>query len=230
MPEPQAMKTPTLRDALVAAAAMGAMYVLLLGQGLVLVRAGVSRTVALTVLPVAVVVALAVPAVWLVRHMRRRGLELGFARLGRRGWHLLWQAPAVVIGSAAATALVAPLFGIESGGESTGEVLARDADSAAPVLLLLAGYLILGPFIEEIVFRRVLMNYFDTLMPAAASVVATSAIFGAAHIAPPAIVFTFFSGIGLALVARFHGTITASFIVHVVNNLLASAAVIGALL
>lgn len=230
MPEPQAMKTPTLRDVVVAAAAMGAMYVLLLEQGLILVRAGVSRTVALTVLPVAVVVALAVPAVWLVRHMRRRGLELGFARLGRRGWHLLWQAPAVVIGSAAATALVAPLFGIESGGESTGEVLARDADSAAPVLLLLAGYLILGPFIEEIVFRRVLMNYFDTLMPAAASVLATAAIFGAAHIAPPAIVFTFFSGIGLALVARFHGTITASYIVHVVNNLLASAVLIGALL
>ena len=230
MPEPQAMKTPTLRDALVAAAAMASMDVLLIGQGLILLRAGAPRAVALTVLPVAVVVALAVPAVWLVRHMRRRGLELGFARLGRRGWHLLWQAPAVVFGSAAATALVAPLFGIEPGGDSTGEVLARDADSAAPVLLLLAGYLILGPFIEEIVFRRVLMNYFDTLMPAAASVLATSAIFGVAHIAPPAIVFTFFSGIGLALVARFHGTITASFIVHVVNNLLASAAVIGALL
>ena len=230
MPEPQAMKTPTLRDALVAAAAMASMDVLLIGQGLILLRAGAPRAVALTVLPVAVVVALAVPAVWLVRHMRRRGLELGFARLGRRGWHLLWRAPAVVFGSAAATALVAPLFGIEPGGDSTGEVLARDADSAAPVLLLLAGYLILGPFIEEIVFRRVLMNYFDTLMPAAASVLATSAIFGVAHIAPPAIVFTFFSGIGLALVARFHGTITASFIVHVVNNLLASAAVIGALL
>ena len=29
MPEPQAMKTPTLRDAGVAAAAMGSMYVLL---------------------------------------------------------------------------------------------------------------------------------------------------------------------------------------------------------
>ena len=230
MPEPQAMKTPTLRDAGVAAAAMGAMYVLLLGQGLILVRAGVSRTVALTVLPAAVLIALAVPTVLLVRYMRRRGLELGFSRLGRRGWHLLWQAPAVVIGSAAATSVVAPLFGLESGGDSTGDILARDLDSAAPVVALLAGYLLIGPFIEEIVFRRVLMGYFDTLMPAAASVVVTSAIFGVAHIAPPAMVFTFFSGIGLALVARFHGNITSSFIVHVVNNLLASAAVIGALL
>ena len=131
MPEPQAMKTPTLRDAGVAAAAMGAMYVLLLGQGLVLVRAGVSRTVALTVLPVAVLVALAVPTVLLVRYMRRRGLELGFSRLGRRGWHLLWQAPAVVLGSAAATSVVAPLFGLEPRGDSASETLARDLDSAA---------------------------------------------------------------------------------------------------
>ncbi|WP_070472594.1 CPBP family intramembrane glutamic endopeptidase [Corynebacterium sp. HMSC05H05] len=230
MPEPQAMKTPTLRDAGVAAAAMASMYVLLIGQGLILVRAGVSRTVALTVLPVAVLVALAVPTVLLVRHMRHRGLELGFSRLGRRGWHLIWQAPAVVFGSAAASASVAPLIGLEPGGDSTGDVLARDLDSAAPVLALLAGYLLVGPFMEEIVFRRVLMNYFDTLMPAAASVLATSAIFGAAHVAPPAILFTFFSGIGLALVARFHGNITSSFIVHVVNNLLASAAVIGALI
>ncbi|WJY97228.1 CPBP family intramembrane glutamic endopeptidase [Corynebacterium fournieri] len=229
MPELDTTKAPTLRDALVAAAAMVSVDVLLLGQGLLLLRADLPRSVALTVLPVAVVVALAVPTVMLVRHMRRRGLELGFSRLGRRGWHLLWQAPVVVLGSASATALVAPLFGIESGGGSTGEVLARDLDSATPVLMLLAGYLLIGPCIEEIVFRRVLMRYFDTLMPPAASVVATSAIFGAAHIAPPAIVFTFFSGIGLALVARFHGNITSSFIVHVVNNLLASAAVIGAL-
>lgn len=229
MPEPQAMKTPTLRDAGVAAAAMASMYVLLIGQGLILVRAGVSRTVALTVLPVAVLVALAVPTVLLVRHMRHRGLELGFSRLGRRGWHLIWQAPAVVFGSAAASASVAPLIGLEPGGDSTGDVLARDLDSAAPVLALLAGYLLIGPLIEEIVFRRVLMNYFDTLMPAAASVLATAAIFGAAHVAPPAILFTFFSGIGLALVARFHGNITSSFIVHVVSNVLASATVIGAL-
>lgn len=229
MPEPQAMKTPTLRDAGAAAAAMASMYVLLLGQGLILVRAGVSRTAALTVLPVAVLVALAVPTVLLVRYMRRRGLELGFTRLGRRGWHLLWQAPAVVFGSAAASASLASLIGLEPGGDSTSETLARDLDSAAPVLALLAGYLLIGPLIEEIVFRRVLMNYFDTLMPAAASVLATAAIFGAAHIAPPAILFTFFSGIGLALVARFHGNITSSFIVHMVNNALASAAVIGAL-
>ena len=125
MPEPQAMKTPTLRDAGVAAATMASMYVLLIGQGLILVRSGVSRTVALTVLPAAVLVALAVPTVLLVRYMRRRGLELGFARLGRRGWHLLWQAPAVVFGSAAASASVAPLIGLESGGDSTGDVLAR---------------------------------------------------------------------------------------------------------
>lgn len=82
--------------------------------------------------------------------------------------------------------------------------------------------------LEEVVFRRVLMGYFDTQMSAAASVLLTSAIFSAVHIAPVVILYTFFLGIGLALVARFHGNITASYIVHAANNLLASAATFAA--
>ena len=42
-------------------------------------------------------------------------------------------------------------------------------------------------------------------------------------------VYTFFCGVGFALVARFHGGITASFIAHAANNVLASMAVITAL-
>lgn len=230
MTERRTNSAPTLRDVAVAAAAMAAVYILLLAQGLVLLRAELPRPVALTALPVIILISLLVPTVLLIRYMRRHGLEIGFTRLGRRGWHVLWQAPAVVVGSAALTAFVGPLLGLAPDGESTDDVLARNVDSAAPVLLLLAGYLLLGPFIEEIVFRRVLLGYFDTVMPPVGSVLLSSAIFGAAHIAPPAMVYTFFCGIGLALVARFHGNITSSFIVHVANNTLASATVIAALM
>lgn len=229
MSENRTQKAPALRDALVALAAMAIMYALLAGQGLLLVHANVSRTVAISMLPLAVLIAIVVPLVLLIRYMKSRGLELGFTRLGSRGWHVLWQVPAVIVGAAASSAIVGSLIGMEPGGGSTADDLAKDAGSVAPVLILLAGYLLLGPVIEEIVFRRVLMGYFDTLMPAAASVLLTSAVFAAAHIAPPVIVYTFFCGIGLALVARFHGSITASFIVHVANNFAASAAVIGAL-
>ena len=229
MPELQANKAPTLRDAIVAAAAVAAMYALLIGQGLVLVRADLPRSVALTVLPVAVLVALAVPAVFVVHYLRRRGIALGFAGLGRRGLHLVWQIPVVVLASASLSALTGKLLGVGPGGESGAEKIAGEASSAAPLVLMLAGYLVLGPFLEEIVFRRVLMGYFDTVMPAAASVLLSATIFGAAHIAPPAVIYTFFCGIGLALVARFHRSITASYIAHVANNLLASATVIGAL-
>ncbi len=220
---------PRGRDAIVALAAMAAAYVLLIGQGLILLNAGISRALAVGLLPVIVVVSLVVPTVVLIHYMRGRGLELGLVRLGRRGWHLLWQIPTVVIGSAASSALVGPLLGMEPGGESAAEKIAADADSVVPVLVLLAGYLLIGPFIEELVFRRVLLHYFDTLMPGVLSVLLSSAIFGVVHIAPVAMVYTFFCGVGFALVARFHGGITASFIAHAANNVLASMAVITAL-
>lgn len=228
MTESRAQKTPALRDALVAAAALASMYALFIGQGLLLVRLGLPRSTAAALIPVMLLVAMAAPMYLLFRYMRGRGPGLGFTRLGHRGWHLLWQTPAVVVAAATSSAIIGTLIGLAPDKESATNVLASDAKQAAPVLLLLIAYLLVGPVLEEVVFRRVLMGYFDSLMPAAASVLLTSALFSAAHIAPPAILYTFFLGIGLALVARFHGNITASFIVHAANNLLASAATFAA--
>ena len=228
MTESRAQKTPALRDALVAAAALASMYALFIGQGLLLVRLGLPRSTAAALIPVMLLVAMAAPMYLLFRYMRGSGPGLGFTRLGHRGWHLLWQTPAVVVAAATSSAIIGTLIGLAPDKESATNVLASDAKQAAPVLLLLIAYLLVGPVLEEVVFRRVLMGYFDSLMPAAASVLLTSTLFSAAHIAPPAILYTFFLGIGLALVARFHGNITASFIVHAANNLLASAATFAA--
>ncbi|WP_277100245.1 CPBP family intramembrane glutamic endopeptidase [Corynebacterium riegelii] len=228
MPDLRTQNAPALRDVLVALAAMASMYALLIGQGLLLARLGVSRSTATALIPVILVIAMAVPMFVLFRYMRGAGLGLGFTKLGRRGWHLLWQTPAVVVAAATLSAIVGTLIGLAPDKESATGVLASEAKQAAPVLLLLIAYLLVGPLIEEVVFRRVLMGYFGTRMSAVASVLLTSAIFGAVHIAPVVILYTFFLGIGLALVARFHGNITASFIVHAANNLLASAATFAA--
>ena len=228
MPDLRTQNAPALRDVLVALAAMASMYALLIGQGLLLARLGVSRSTAAALIPVILVIAMAVPMFVLFGYMRGAGPGLGFTKLGRRGWHLLWQTPAVVVASATLSAIVGTLIGLAPDKESATGVLASDAKQAAPVLLLLIAYLLVGPLIEEVVFRRVLMGYFDTRMSAVVSVLLTSAIFGAVHIAPVVILYTFFLGIGLALVARFHGNITASFIVHAANNLLASAATFAA--
>lgn len=227
MPE---LTPPRGRDALVAAAAMAATYLLLIGQGLILIRLRPPREVAVVALPAAIVLSLAAPAWFLVRHLRRRGLELGFTRLGRGGWHLLWRIPALMFAAGLATGAVAPLLGLEPASDKTAESIAGEATSSLPILLTIAGYLLLGPFIEELVFRRVLLNYFDTRMPGWASVLLTSLLFGAAHIVPQAAIYTFFFGVGLAWLARLHRGITGSFIAHLVNNAVASLGVFVALL
>lgn len=220
---------PRGKDALVAAGAILAVYLLLIGQGWVLTKAQPPREVAVAALPAIVLVALVVPTLFLIRYMRRRGLELGLTPLGKSGWHLLWRVPALILAAGLATGVVAPLLGITPGADSAAETIADEATNALPILLVLAGYLLLGPFIEELVFRRVLLNYFDTRMPGWASILLTSAIFGVAHVAPPAIIYTFFFGIGLAWLARLHRGITGSLIAHLVNNSVANLGVFAAL-
>lgn len=78
-------------------------------------------------------------------------------------------------------------------------------------------------------FRRVLLNYFDTRMPGWVSILLTSALFGAVHVVPQAIISTFFFGVGLALLARLHRGITGSVIAHLANNTVASLGVFAAL-
>lgn len=220
---------PTGKDALVAFGANLAVYALLGLQGLVLIKAEVPRTVAVVALPVAILISLLVPTWLLIRYMRQRGLELGFTSLGKQGWHLLWRIPALIIASGIATGAVAPLLGLEPGEDTSAESIAGEATNALPILLVIAGYLVLGPFIEEIVFRRVLLGYFDTLMVPSLSMLLSAFIFGVCHVVPQAILYTFFFGLGLAWLARLHRGITGSFIAHLVNNAVASVGVFAAL-
>lgn len=226
MPE---LTPPRGRDAAVAAAALAATYLLLIALGWVLIQAQPSREVAVVALPVAILVSLGVPTLFLVRFMRRRGLELGFTPLGKGGWHLLWRIPALMIASGLATGIVAPLLGLEPSPDTSAESIAGEATSSLPILLTIAGYLVLGPFIEELVFRRVLLGYFDTRMPGWVSILLSSALFGAVHMVPQAIVYAFFFGVGLAWLTRLHRGITGSFIAHLTNNTVASLGVFAAL-
>ena len=78
MPDLRTQNAPALRDVLVALAAMASMYALLIGQGLLLVRLGLSRSTATALIPVILVIAMAVPMFVLFRYMRGAGLGLGF--------------------------------------------------------------------------------------------------------------------------------------------------------
>ena len=224
MPELDATKAPTLRDALVGCASLLVADGLLIAQAFALLRLDVPRAVLLSLFPLLILVALAVPAIFLLRYLKRRAIPLGFHRLGAKGWHLLWEFPAAVLFAGAGAALIGPLLGLES----TGETVSNDGSHLGVALTLIA-YLTVGPFLEEIVFRRLVMGYLDTVAPAAVSVIGSAVLFGFAHIAPSAMLYTGLMGIALALSTRWHRSLWAGLILHFCNNLLVQVVVLGSI-
>ena len=213
-----------LKDALIGIAAVIAMDVLLVATVFVMMKAGLTTGGLGTIMPIALVLSVVVPTAGLVYYLKQRGISLGFLPLGRRGWHLLWQVPLAIFVAGVAAAIVGPLLGL-SPSENTSAADGR----GVMVVVSLACYLFLAPLIEEIVFRRLLMGYLDRSVPAFASVILSSLLFGAAHIAPPVIVYATFLGMGCALVTRFHNSLRAGFILHLANNLTVQLIAISAL-
>ena len=213
-----------LKDALIGIAAVIAMDVLLVATVFVMMKAGLTTGGLGAIMPIALVLSVVVPTAGLVYYLKQRGISLGFLPLGRRGWHLLWQVPLAIFVAGVAAAIVGPLLGL-SPSENTSAADGR----GVMVVVSLACYLFLAPLIEEIVFRRLLMGYLDRSVPAIASVLFSSVLFGAAHIAPPVIVYATFLGMGCALVTRFHNSLRAGFILHLANNLTVQLIAISAL-
>jgi len=213
-----------LKDALIGIAAIIAMDVLLVVTVFVMMEAGLATRGLGTILPAGLALSVVVPTAALVYYLKRRGISLGFLPLGRRGWHLLWQVPLAIFVAGVTAAIVGPLLGL-SPSENTSAADGR----GVMVVVSLACYLFLAPLIEEIVFRRLLMGYLDRSVPAIASVLFSSVLFGAAHIAPPVIVYATFLGMGCALVTRFHNSLRAGFILHLANNLTVQLIAISAL-
>ena len=213
-----------LKDTLIGIAAIIAMDVLLVVTVFVMMKSGLAAGGLGTIMPAALALSVAVPTAALVYYLKHRGIGLGFLPLGRRGWHLLWQVPLVILAAGVAAAIVGPLLGI-SPSDNTSAADGR----GVMVVVSLACYLLLAPLAEEIVFRRLLMGYLDRSVPAFASVILSSLLFGVAHIAPPVIVYATFLGMGCALVTRFHNSLRAGFIVHLVNNVVVQLIAVSAL-
>lgn len=213
-----------LKDVLIGIVAIIAMDVLLVVTVFVMLKAGLATRGLGTIMPVALALSVVVPTAALVYYLKRRGISLGFLPLGRRGWHLLWQVPLAILVAGIAAAIVGPLMGI-SPSENTSAADGR----GVMVVVSLACYLLLAPLVEEIVFRRLLMGYLDRSVPAFASVILSSLIFGLAHIAPPVMVYATFIGMGCALVTRFHNSLRAGFVLHLVNNVVVQLIAVSAL-
>lgn len=164
---------------------------------------------------------------FLVWYLRKRELGTGLRPLGKDAWHLLWEIPLIFIAVPTVTQIVsriADLEPLENGGLGANVEL-----GPAFLLKVFVVGAVLAPVLEELIFRRIVMGYFDTVMPAAASVVLSAAVFAVPHLEPMQIVHAFSGGIAFALVARRHRSLWASIIAHLSNNLVVGVIVFAGL-
>lgn len=164
---------------------------------------------------------------WLVLRARKwTKSDLGLLPLGRKGWHLLWEVPLMFVTAAGISAGIRAIVPIEDAPDGMEDI----AGAASPwIVLALVVYVVAGPFVEEIIFRRLLMGWLDYKVGVVVSTVLTCVIFAVFHFSPAAIIWVGVMGLFVALSVRWHNSIWAGYVIHVVNNLLASLVLVSAL-
>ncbi|MEJ5997826.1 CPBP family intramembrane glutamic endopeptidase [Corynebacterium sp. H130] len=93
----------------------------------------------------------------------------------------------------------------------------------------LLSFTVIGPILEEIVFRGVLMHELGKLVRPVWVVVLSAAIFMAIHLAVPVFPFLFVMGVFLAWMRLWHGSLWPPVLAHMCGNTIASFGVVLAL-
>jgi len=102
----------------------------------------------------------------------------------------------------------------------------RSVPNTVGLLLLVA---VLAPLVEETVFRGVLYQWLRKSLPVWAAAGLSAAIFAAAHAIPTIFPWLFVTGLALALVFEYCGTLYCSMLLHAIINGVNVAVLIGTL-
>lgn len=145
--------------------------------------------------------------------------ELGFVRPQRSLWHLLWQVPVAVLLGGIGAGLLSGLLGLSEGGSSADQDLV-DAAAVGPWSLAVVGIcgVLVLPAAEEVLFRRVLLDWLLTRLRPGLAVAVTAVSFAALHIAPAAMVYVVFLGLFTCLLRLWYGSLWAPLALHAANN------------
>lgn len=144
--------------------------------------------------------------------------ELGFTRPEHSLWHLTWWVPLTVIIGGVCASLIGSFLNLEpSGGNSVSDG-SRMGATAGVLMVLLA--VVIFPFIEEVVYRRVLFDWASTVMPTYLAATLITVLFALAHLAPPVMAYILFVGISLILARLWFKSLWAPLVIHAANNAL----------
>lgn len=132
-----------------------------------------------------------------------------------------------------AALLVSPLVRLLSDDSQTQQQVADIAESTSDVagrLILVAMFVIVAPFIEEVIFRGAMMGWLARRMRIGWAVTISAAAFAAVHLADPnavlAVPSLFVIGVALGWAAYTRGNITISIMMHAGVNLLGAIVLI----
>lgn len=201
--------------------------VLALGLTVPLIRSHIVTALAVAV-PVLGLLALVVER-WILGRHRVTWSALGFTRPTRRLLHLLWQIPVVLIALLAVQGVALLLLGGNGVSTDSSSSGVDGLDPASAVLLFL-GTAVVTPLWEEIFFRGILFGAVRARWGTAWAVLISAVVFAAAHGVPILLPYLVTLGLALALLRAVHRTLWASLALHVTVNVIASSALLVALM
>lgn len=153
--------------------------------------------------------------------------EFGFTRPTHSLWHLTWWIPATVVAGGIGAMHLGTAMGLSPNDESSDS--SGFSLGIAAGITIFVGTAVLLPLIEEIVFRRILMDWFDARLPTWAASTITTVIFAVMHISPVIMVYIIFLGTSLILARLWFRSLWGSFLVHAANNALVTVIALLAL-
>ncbi|MFZ2504545.1 MAG: CPBP family intramembrane glutamic endopeptidase [Nocardioides sp.] len=177
------------------------------------------------------VIAMAAGIWWaLVRRLGWGRAALGYTRASVSLWHLLWEIPASITASLVFVAVVSPLL-FDKPPQSETDTATVALLSISPALLVVGGLLVVVvvPLLEEVLFRRVLLDWLRWRLGVWAAVPLSATAFAGVHLAPAAMLYLFPLALCFALLRIRHDTLWASALLHMVNNAFAFSVALAAL-
>lgn len=122
-----------------------------------------------------------------------------------------------IVGGALTSALI-PLMGEPT--NNAQQILSVGSDPLFIVLIVFTVCL-LGPLVEELLFRGALLGWLARRLPIAAAIVLSALVFAGLHFIPTLLPFLFVLGLTTGLVRWYTGSTLNSMVVHVCQNTLA---------
>lgn len=176
------------------------------------------------------VAALAAVRVHLLRRRDLTWADVGLRRPERSLAHLLWQIPAVMIAGITASALVLAPFSAsgDPGGQSLSEIDFLLSGGPALAVVGLLAVAVVVPFVEEVVFRGIVLPALRARFRFIAGVTMGGAVFALVHLLPPALPYLLVVGIALCAMGEWYRSIVPGIVLHGVNNAVVFAAALTA--